>query len=405
MHIRVDMVLSGENPKTPTVQIESPLLLALGALVYVTVMWDVVTTTLSMHRGGPLTNALTTIVDWCISAPPAILGRNTNETPGARFFANYSNLVLTVSLFAMWFGGLVLSLTVMLSSAPTSIMGSNPGGEGEAATWIERIYFVGASITTAGFGDFVPGGTGWQLFTVMTAASGLVVTSLGVSYVVNLVGAVLHQRQLARTITNLGSCPRDILAAHFDGETFAPFSDMCSALAIALLEHTENHLAYPIIHYVRADDNRDCLPAAIALLDESVGIALFELPPERRPAAHDLITVRRATTAYLESMRKIVSSELPEEPPWPEVEWMRDLWDFTPADGRANLNAEECEAIARRRVLLRAAVQSQGLAWGQLHDSLAGEAEIGLDAQLLPMLVKGKADGVERLRPQEVAAY
>lgn len=358
-----------------------------GTGLYVLVMWDVFATTLSMHGGGPITTRLTDAVDAILAGPPAKLGEDTQSAPVAWFFARYSNLLLTTSLFFTWVTGLLLAPTLVLASVSDSLAGGPP----EGASFVDRLYFVGAALTTAGFGQWRAAGGVWQVVTVVVAVSGIVVTSLGIAYVINLVSAVTAQRRIARTITNLGNCPRDILSAHYDGEGFARFAGNCSALATALLGHTQRHLAYPMVHYVRASDNRDCLPAAVALLDETVSVLLFNLPAHVRPEGHALVTVRRAVSTYLESLRDIyLSDDRPDVPPWPDVSWTRDLWDIPAEHRERELNAGDSAALTERRILLRAAVQSQGLAWETYYEAIRHDPDEPLDAELMSLLAEGR---------------
>lgn len=358
-----------------------------GLAVYALVMWDVLKTTISMHGGGPLTNAIVKVANYLISAPPAKFDEDTNGSLRVRFFARYSALILTCALFATWFFGLALGLTLALASAPGGITESSGVGE---ITFLEQLYFISASVTTAGFGDYIPTSDAWRGYTILTAASGLVVTSLGISYVINLVGAVLDQRRLARSIVDLGSSQRDILAAFYDGESFAPFGNTLQSLADNVLGHVERHLAYPMIHYVRANDNRDCLPAAIALLDETLTVLLYSVPRERQPNLGTLFMARRALTAYLENLRDIYIDDTQTAPPWPDLAFLLSLWQIVPEQRERAVSPDQREALRRRRTLVRAAVQSQGLSWDGLVHSLRSEPDEALDASLLA-LVDGDA--------------
>lgn len=361
------------------------MLLGLGAVVYGTVMWDVLKTTLSLHGAGPLTNLIVDGANRLIAAPPAKFGEDTNRHPVVYYFARYSALLLTSILFVAWFVGLTLSLTLVLASAPDSITQSSPG---VGVDLLERLYFVAASVTTAGFGDYVPSGNAWRLFTILTATSGLIVTTLGISYVINLIGAVVTQRQLARSILNLGTTPADILAAFYDGKRFMPFGDSLQTIGDSILLHVQHHLAYPMWHYIRADDNRNCLPAALAVFDETLTVLLYEVPKEVQPNLGHLFLARRAVSAYLENLRDIYVDEADETPPWPELTFLMTQWQIVPAARARAVSAVEREAIRHRRRLLRAAVQSQGLSWDNLVESLQVAPEERLDAELVSLYAR-----------------
>ena len=362
------------------VEVMQVVSLAIGVAVYGLVMWDVLKTTLSLHGSGPLTNLIMEGTNRLIAAPPAKFGEDTNRSALVAFFARYSGLLLTSAMFAMWFVGLTLGLTLVLASTPGSVTQSTAG---TGVDFLERLYFVAASVTTAGFGDYVPSGNAWRLFTILTAASGLIVTSLGISYVISIIGAVVDQRQLARSIINLGTTPADILTAFYDGEDFAPFGDPLQSIGDAILTHVQHHLAYPMCHYIRADDNRNCLPAALAVFDETLTILLYEVPHAYQPNLGHLLLARRAVSAYLENLRDIYVEEADEAPAWPDLTFLMTRWEIVPASRERDVSLDEREALRRRRRLLRAAVQSQGLSWERLVDSLRDAPDEALDAELM----------------------
>ena len=337
---------------------------AVGAAMYVLVMVDVFVTTISMHGGGPVTNAILGLAHAAFSGPPdKDDGEFERRRPVRAFLASYSNLLLTLTLFVTWVSLLLVGLTLMMYVTPEAIERS--GGAGVASIW-ERLYFAGASITTAGFGDYVPGNTTWQFYTVLMATSGLVVSSLGIAYVINIVGAGIQQRVCARYIFGCGATPRMLLAAGWDGEGFGGLDTVLANVTAQLLTHTKNHLAYPMVHYVRSDSQRDSLPSRVAVLDEALTILLLEVPARHHPARSVLVGARNAVTAYLESIDAIyLSDDIADAaaPPWPRVGFLREYWGIEPLDRRATLNRDERGGLARRRKLLLAAVESQGRTW------------------------------------------
>ena len=356
------------------------LLLAFGAVIYLVTMWDVLKTTLSMHGGGPLTTWLMRAIDFAIARTS---DKAPQDTP--RGLARYSNLALTVALFLLWFLSLLFAATVMLTADPGSVTQVSESNNG--AMWLNRLYFVGASLTTAGFGDFVPNGIYWQVLTTLIATSGLVVTSLGISYVVSIVAAVAAQRSLARRITNLGRDPESILAAFYRDGKFEGIGPALEALSGDLVTHTQRHLAYPAIHYVRADDDRDCLPAAIALLDETLTVLLYEAPVETLPPLQQLMTVRRAITAYLESIQSGFVRDLSEEvPAWPDIGFLAEDFGLVPARRERRMADDERRRLTLRRRLVRAGVLSQGLNWERLSDYLETPEEDWLDGDAAALI-------------------
>ena len=358
-----------------SMNVSAALLFAAGATVYALTMWDTVKTTLSMHGGGPLTMAVTRGID-------AAIARTGDKAPDAAptWVARYSNLLLTVALFTTWFGGLLGAAFLLMTA------GEAAGYVLTDGSWLDRVYNVGASLTRAGFAGLIPEGAYGKGLTFLVATSGLLVTSLGISYVVSLVSAVSAQRALAREITNLGRDPRDLLRLHFDGEGFGVLATTMGSIPNALITHTQRHLAYPAVHYVRADDDRDCLPAAVALLDETLTILLYEVPAEALPPHAPLLALRRAVTSYLESLHSGFALAVPPTPPWPEVSFLYSDFGILPEGRTRGLDAEAQARLERRRSLLRAAVASQGIEWARRWEHLQYPAEDRLDGDVAVLL-------------------
>ena len=370
-----------------------------GLAMYLTVMADVFITTISLHGGGPLTTWLLRLSHRLLASSaggghPNAYARLVNG------FARYSNLLLTLTLFLAWFGLLLLSLTFLLLLAPDAISGS--GSEAVPTIW-QRLYFAGASITTAGFGDYVPGTTRWQFFTVLMATSGLVVSSLGVAYVINICGAALQQRRAARHITNCGTTVPSFLAAGWTGKDFTNLEPMLSSITADILEHTENHLAYPLVHYVRTDDIRDSLPSSIAVADEALTVLLLDVPQGLHPNPALVLGLRRAITAYLESINTVYIVDGPSNagtPEYPSVEFLSRFWEITPRRGLLQLSDEERDGLERRRCLLHSVVESQGRTWEEALLQ-AKPPEESYDVSLYRQLDVGPPAAVARLRELE----
>lgn len=369
---------------------------ALGASLFAVVMVDVFVTTISMHGGGPVTTRLMRVAHRLLSAPPPKPDEELAGQPVIAFFARYSNLLLTLSLFFSWVVLLIAGLWLMLLLDEGAVLRAADRAPADLA---ERLYFAGAAITTAGFGDYVPGDGGWQAYTVLMATSGLVVSSLGIAYVINIAGAAIQQRATARTIHNHGATPSALLAAGWDGDSFAGIEPALEQMAAGLITHTEHHLAYPLIHYVRTDDQRNSLPSNVAVLDEALTILLLEVPPDLRPRTALLVSARRAVTAYLESVDELYiehESTDTEAPPWPDLAFLRDYWGIEPRRGFWSLPADAQRALARRRRLLRAAVRSQGRLWARTVEAAKGPDE-GYDVNLYAATYGVPARGVREL--------
>jgi hypothetical protein len=152
------------------------LLLGLGLLALVVV--DLLWTALWVDGGaGPFSSRLSTAL-W--GGLRATGGRRS------RTLSLAGPLILTATLLC-WVAMIWLGWALLFASDPGSLLSAD---DKEPADWAGRLYFVAYSMFTMGNGDYNPQGGRWQIATSFTTASGMLFVTLGVSYVLSVLGAV-----------------------------------------------------------------------------------------------------------------------------------------------------------------------------------------------------------------------
>ncbi|NIC06643.1 potassium channel family protein [Billgrantia bachuensis] len=236
--------------------------IALSGFVLVgLVIHDAVQTTLSASRSGPITR---------------LLGRFAWFTALwlYRRFSRHGLLQavgpwVTVGLLSVWMGLVWLGWWLVFNSHETAVF--HPGS-GTYANPLERLYFVGYTITTLGYGDFVAGTGRWQVFAVLAAANGFFLLTLAVTYILSVMSAVVQKRQLALSIHALGSTPAAIVQC-LEGEgDFSELAEQADSLKSTIISVGQQHLAYPILHYYHQGYAEQALPVALFRFYQALAI-------------------------------------------------------------------------------------------------------------------------------------
>ncbi|SCG62329.1 Ion channel [Micromonospora halophytica] len=212
------------------------LLVTVGLLVVGAILVDAALTTLSLAgRAGPVTRRVSQGM-W------RLIRRLAGRGPRRHRWLRWSGTSVLMATFAAWVAGLWLGWSLVFSATPDAVLdqfGRPAGG------W-SRFYFTGFSIFTLGVGDYRPGTTGAQLATTGAVLTGLFLITLGITYLMQVVSAVVDKRTIAGHITALGPAAADIVRRGWADGQFAPmFTQHLTSLTPELVRLGERHLAFP----------------------------------------------------------------------------------------------------------------------------------------------------------------
>jgi hypothetical protein len=169
-----------------------------------------------------------------------------------------------------------------------------------ACHFIEVAYFVGFTLTTLGVGDFVPASPLWQIASVLTALSGLILITLGITYLLSVVGAIVSRRAFAAHVRALGDTPADIVVGGWSGSQFdSAFIQHLVSLASQLTTLSEQRLAYPVVHYFHASSRIVAGSVALANISEAVMLMEIGVAEQARPPRSATTPVQAAVVRNL----------------------------------------------------------------------------------------------------------
>ncbi|WP_236824825.1 MULTISPECIES: potassium channel family protein [unclassified Blastococcus] len=249
---------------------------ALGLAIVAFAVVDEVRTTLAVASGpGPLTRLVTGAV-WRLARRPAVADAAAVRAVGG------PGVILVGLTVGAWFSLLWLGWSLVFLGDGRAVVGSSTGAP--ASLW-ERFYFAGYSIATLGNGGYQPDGAGSQLATMAAALSGMLLITLGVSYLTSVISAVVVKRSFAAEVTGFGQTGADMAAGLTTPGSVVPAVVPLSSLSSTLSTLGQQHRAYPLLHAYRPRDaDLGTAPAVAVLLDATLALSAAADPADRLPA-------------------------------------------------------------------------------------------------------------------------
>lgn len=324
------------------------VLVLVGAALVVLALVDLAITALPVAaRGGPVTALLAKAL-WQLPPRRSERGAHHKALQAASFAIVVAVLVAWVAL--LW-GGWSLVFMGGDSAVVEATSGRPAGG------WA-RVYYAGFSAFSLGTGDYRPEGTLWQLASVVSVLTGMSVLTLSVTYVLGVVSAETHKRQVASSIAAMGVSPEAVLYRAWDGRSLRALETHLRMVSAELSRLAQQHFAYPVLHYLHSTDVKTAVPPNVARLGEVIRIVRNDL----RDVGVSALTLQ-STESAIESLlatRAHVDADLREQPPPPpDTEALR-------AGGlpvAQNAPARLAEADVERRERLLGLVHTDGWRW------------------------------------------
>lgn len=321
-----------------------------GTAVLAVTLVDAFVTTVSVGAGaGPVTR-LATAVLW-----RPVMARAPRDT-GSRALA-FAGPVMLVGTIALWVLGLWLGWTLVLLAGDAPVRDATTGAP---ASVPEIVYYTGFTISTLGVGDYVASTDLARIVSAVAALSGLFVITLGITYVLSVVSAVVARRALAQVVDALGSSPDEIVRRAWDGDRLAaPFVQQVVSVSSALSTSAEQHLAYPVLQYFRARTRGSATPVAVGNLTDAMLVlrATSSVPDVEALTAPVLSTVERYTTTVGRVTGEVGDVDVP---PPPELVGTRAAGVPAPTEDALR---RTCAAAADVRRALAADARLEGWSW------------------------------------------
>ena len=260
------------------------LSVGVGVLMIIVTLFDIVATVLHPQAQSPISNRFHRLA-WRLllfGARPFTAGDRRHALLG------WGLPLLISGLIGLWV--LLLAVGFALLYYPwigdPAYFDTPPGTTGSP---LDALYFSGTSLTTVGFGDFQATRNPFRLLAIAEAASGFVVISLSVAYLLAVYPAVGRVQALAVALDaevagQPGTLPlvRRYLAA--EGRWDDAFADRLRELAVALLEVTGVHETHPVLYYSHPRHPHHSFLRVLLTAQGIVGRCRYGLSPDKHGA-------------------------------------------------------------------------------------------------------------------------
>ncbi len=328
------------------------VLVLLGVLILIVTYADFIYTTLSTSGSGKLSRFLTGSL-W--KALFLLSGKR-----GSSRLLSYAGIVCTVLLLGSWISLIWIGNSLIFCAFPDSIRSTETK---QIATIVEKFYFIGCTLSTAGFGDYHPTTAGWKLMTVLVGFSGLSMLSLAITYLLQVLSAELEKKRLSLYITSLGESPQQILLNSWNGKDFTNLDSVFSQLSVMILSHSQHHLAYPLLRHFHTRLPSESTALTLTCLDEVLSILLSQIPARNRPKQIVLTSLHRVLSNYILTLEKDFIQLADKPLAMPLVDQLQASAIPMQTDSRV----EDEQLFIQRRKLLQAILEASGWSWHDLN--------------------------------------
>lgn len=319
-----------------------------GLGVTLLAMVDLIWTTLWIDGGaGPISKRIARIT-WFVTKK---ISKN-----GKGLFNLVGPLILVFTLVG-WVLLLWAGLTLLFSGDPESIVKTTFDGP---VMWSERVYFTGFSLFTLGVGDYSPKPGFWQIVTAVSSGMGILFLTLGASYTISVISAVVKKRAVARTISGLGVNSEEIIEKAWNGKNFYQLDLFLMNVSSQITELTQQHQAYPLLHYYHSEKPEESSAVGIAILDDMLSILHFGLNDRGTVNITLLNEARSSIGTYLETMTSAFIKESSSVPSIPDLNSLDQL--NVPLVSEETFT-DQMERISKRRKQLLGAVEADNHKW------------------------------------------
>ena len=260
---------------------DSPLSTLIGVALLLVAVSDVYQTILHARaRSGVLSETINRMVWRAVRSIAFRLPRQRRH----RLLNKIGPLLLpafVILLIVILITGFAL---IYLSNMPASF---NVDSEAESSPVVEAFYFSGITLMTVGYGDITPDTLSMRSVALLESASGFVLISLGVTYLITVYSALERKRAVALSFyhrADEGADAAGFIAHHFVDDRFYGLEDTLRAATRDIQDLLEAHIEHPIIHYFHPIEVHKGMPRILFLILETCVVIKSCLDQEKNGA-------------------------------------------------------------------------------------------------------------------------
>lgn len=262
-----------------------------GLLILAVILWDAFETIILPRRVTrrfrlARTFYRSTWIPW-----RAVARRMRSAKRRDAFLAYYGPLSL-LTLFAVWFVGLIFGFAVLHWGIGSAIKAT----PNETASFKTDLYLSGSTFFTLGLGDVTPRTPLARIITVTEAGMGFGFLAIVISYLPVLYGAFSRREvNISLLDARAGSPPTvlELLRRHAQSghlEQLGQYLRNCESWAAELME---SHLSYPVLCYFRSQHNNQSWLAALTTVLDACALLIAYTESECRWQARLTFAISR----------------------------------------------------------------------------------------------------------------
>ena len=254
-----------------------------GIFIIVLVFLDFFHTTLSGNGFGFISRELNRLLNRLIIQ---------NRSRSIFKFSGLTHLLVTTFI---WLALLFCGTFVIFNAGESMVVN---GTTYLPATTSGRFYYTGYVLSTVGIGNLVPGNETSEILTGILSFSGFILITIGLTYLLSVVQAVLSKKQLAFFISTLGSDVEEIYLFFKKDENLDGLLSDANDLRQQILTNASSYLAFPMANYFLTKNRKSALIVQLAILSEVLMILRMDYEKESSEYAK-LCTLINAIEKYL----------------------------------------------------------------------------------------------------------
>lgn len=177
--------------------------------------------------------------------------------------------------------------------------------------WVDAVYFSGVTLTTVGYGDLMPRLAPLRFLALFEAASGLIVISLAITYILTVYAALERKRAVAVSLYHQAGDGADVagfIAHHFVEGRFYGLRDALRIVTRDLQGLHESHIDHPVIHYFHPVEVYKGTPRVLFLLLETCTVIRAALDREENKDLRSYPEVRTLEAGVRHVLKQLIES-------------------------------------------------------------------------------------------------
>ena len=289
------------------------LLFVLGILLTLWILIEALWTTIWADRNSsPLTSRLTSLIWKCF---------RVFVKSGTNGFLNLAGPVILLSSVLFWIIALWLGWVLIFYAVPGSALVKSTNS---IPDFTDLIWYVAYCIFTVGNGDLTPNGDVWQVVSSFVALSGMGIVTLAITYLFQVVTAVVNKRSFASQVIAIGKTSEGFVKKEWSQGSFRSIELQLNSLSNQLATLSEQHLAFPILHYYHTPNSHKAQALAIAILYDAILLIELGVEEAHQPAESILSSARQSVDSFLQTLKGAFIKPAQDVPKKPDLSSLKE---------------------------------------------------------------------------------